>query len=326
MLLSYFARFAQSERSQFNSKRGGDGLDSCELWYAARIAGSWRTATRDIPGMSSLSNSNHFALMPNSADVNPVALPPGRAKLSTNPPATGSVTATNTIGSVRVACCKASTVGFGICEYYVWRKRGNFHCVFSDADQHQVPSGIRTAHCPRSPSQNPANPAGTLRPLLAFRNRLPPSSQSTPMRRNSARLLPARCKRPCRHRSAEQRDELPPSHHSMTSSARASSDAGMSRPSATPVIFPPGQLRLATSPICTGSPMVVKMMGVCRVAAFAATAAGVVRRRSQRHRDELARLLTLAGDRIDPLPTDIQLSLSGPRRLRFRSILGEKQP
>jgi hypothetical protein len=37
-----------------------------------------------------------------------------------------------------------------------------------------------------------------------------------------------------------------------------------------------GRLRLATSPICTGSPMVVKTMGVVMVAAFAATAAGVV--------------------------------------------------
>jgi hypothetical protein len=33
---------------------------------------------------------------------------------SVAPPATGSVTATNTIGSVRVACCKASTVGLAI--------------------------------------------------------------------------------------------------------------------------------------------------------------------------------------------------------------------
>jgi hypothetical protein len=42
------------------------------------------------------------------------------------------------------------------------------------------------------------------------------------------------------------------------------------------VTLPPSRLRLATSPICTGSPTVVKTMGVVAVAAFAATAAGVV--------------------------------------------------
>jgi hypothetical protein len=35
--------------------------------------------------------------------MRPVALPPGRAKLSTNPAPTGSATCTNTIGTVRVA-------------------------------------------------------------------------------------------------------------------------------------------------------------------------------------------------------------------------------
>src|SRR5207253_2394911 len=53
------------------------------------------------------------------------------------------------------------------------------------------------------------------------------------------RLLRAPRKRPCR-RAAEQHDELPPPH-SITSSARASSEAGMSRPSVFAV------LRLMTS-------------------------------------------------------------------------------
>src|SRR5262245_43545239 len=45
-------------------------------------------------------------------------------------------------------------------------------------------------------------------------------------------LLRARPKRPCRRHAAEQRDELAPPYHSITSSARASSDGGTSRPSA----------------------------------------------------------------------------------------------
>jgi len=36
---------------------------------------------------------------------NPVVLPPGLAKLLTNPSLTGSAVPTNTIGIVRVACC-----------------------------------------------------------------------------------------------------------------------------------------------------------------------------------------------------------------------------
>jgi hypothetical protein len=40
-----------------------------------------------------------------------VILPPGRAKVSTKPLLTGSTTVTNTIGTVRVACCNAATLG-----------------------------------------------------------------------------------------------------------------------------------------------------------------------------------------------------------------------
>jgi hypothetical protein len=50
------------------------------------------TAARLTAGAISLSSSSHFPLMPYSKRVKPVALPPGRAKLSTNPAPTGSVT------------------------------------------------------------------------------------------------------------------------------------------------------------------------------------------------------------------------------------------
>jgi len=52
--------------------------------------------------------------MPYSNQVKPVALPAGRARLATNPALTGSTTATNTIGIVRVACCNAPTIGLPI--------------------------------------------------------------------------------------------------------------------------------------------------------------------------------------------------------------------
>src|SRR5262245_43621479 len=43
-----------------------------------------------------------------------------------------------------------------------------------------------------------------------------------------------------------------------------------------PVKLPPGRLRLAARPSCTGSLLVVKTMGMVVVAAFAAIAAGVL--------------------------------------------------
>ena len=43
-----------------------------------------------------------------------------------------------------------------------------------------------------------------------------------------------------------------------------------------PVTLPPGRLRLATSPSCTGSPSVANTIGIAPVAALAASAPGVV--------------------------------------------------
>src|SRR5262249_15049254 len=57
----------------------------------------------------SLSSSSHFALMPNSHWVNPVAWAPGRAKLATRPEPTGSGVPVNTIGTMRLACCNGPT-------------------------------------------------------------------------------------------------------------------------------------------------------------------------------------------------------------------------
>ena len=45
---------------------------------------------------------------------------------------------------------------------------------------------------------------------------------------------------------------------------------------ATPVMFPPGRSRAAMSPRLTGSPAISKTIGMVVVAAFAASAAGVL--------------------------------------------------
>src|SRR6266545_4085979 len=94
-----------------NSTADDDAMD----WIAANwpipaaSAGSRRTAARVMWGAISLSSSSHFPLMPYSNAVNPVALPPGCARLATNPAPTGSMTFANTIGVLRLACCSAAT-------------------------------------------------------------------------------------------------------------------------------------------------------------------------------------------------------------------------
>jgi hypothetical protein len=65
-------------------------------------AGSLRTATRATLGAISFRSSSHFAAIPYSLTMNPVALPPGRARLSTNPAATGSLTIGKTTGTGRL--------------------------------------------------------------------------------------------------------------------------------------------------------------------------------------------------------------------------------
>ena len=84
--------------------------DGATAWMAANWlvpspwVGSRRTAARVTPGAICLSSSNHFPLKLYSNCIKPVALPPGRARLSTKPAPSGSVTIANTIGTVRVAC------------------------------------------------------------------------------------------------------------------------------------------------------------------------------------------------------------------------------
>src|SRR5262249_1970039 len=62
-----------------------------------------RTATRFTPGAICLRSTSHFPLKLYLKFIKPVVLPPGRARLSTNPAPTGSETVAKTIGRVRVA-------------------------------------------------------------------------------------------------------------------------------------------------------------------------------------------------------------------------------
>ena len=123
--------------------------------------GSRMTATRVTPGAISLSSSSHFPLMLNSNEVNPVALPPGRARLSTQPPPTGSIVVTNTIGTVRLACCNAPTIDAAWPGSTSGASATNSAAYLRKRRDRRRPSGSRSARCGRRSSPVPPAPART---------------------------------------------------------------------------------------------------------------------------------------------------------------------
>src|SRR5437764_11895526 len=108
------AGIAQSNRAQLDTERRRHGLQSAQLSGAR----GYRRISKDCNALEVrrdlLQQLEHFPLMPYSKLVNPVALPPGRARLSTKPAPTGSDTSTNTIGTVRVDSCRAATGGLPV--------------------------------------------------------------------------------------------------------------------------------------------------------------------------------------------------------------------
>jgi len=69
------------------------------------------TAVRVVFGATSFSNCSHFPMSAGSTAPNPVMLPPGRARLFTQPSPMGSRTSTKTIGIVRVWSRNEETAG-----------------------------------------------------------------------------------------------------------------------------------------------------------------------------------------------------------------------
>src|SRR5262245_66338654 len=62
------------------------------------VGGLNNNVTRVTRGAISLSSSTHLPPSDPTMGVNPVALPPGRRRLATKPPTTGSATSTKIIG------------------------------------------------------------------------------------------------------------------------------------------------------------------------------------------------------------------------------------
>src|SRR5262245_65724038 len=79
-----FAGVVHIDWGQLNAERRRHCLDCRPLTNPSGDGRVSRiTAALVMVGVSSLRSSNHFPLMPASIDIRPVALPPGRAKLST---------------------------------------------------------------------------------------------------------------------------------------------------------------------------------------------------------------------------------------------------
>ena len=176
----------------------------------------------------------------------PVALPPGRARLATKPAPTGSGTTTNTIGTVRVACSNGATV-----ELPFARMTSGASAINSAAYLRML-VGVASRPAGVDPHVAAAVQPNCRSPCRNAARRACASGLSWPSHEDAdaphrSRLLRACGERPRSGRTAaEQRDELAPSH-SITSSARASSIGGTSKPSAFAV------LRLITSSYLVGA-------------------------------------------------------------------------
>ena len=158
----------------------------------------------------------------------PVALPPGRAKMANKTNSDRVFRRTpNTIGITHVAAFAATP-----------------QRLQTDNDNHIEPDVFGCNFGERSLAISAQRNSIATFPPSASRFPQPLRKLGFDPRRNSwsgdwlaeksdrrhLRLLRPRRERPCRRRAAEQRDELAPSH-SITSSARASSVGGTSRPS-----------------------------------------------------------------------------------------------
>jgi hypothetical protein len=150
--------------------------------------------TRAIKGIASdrrssqawrnvLSNCSYFPPMLYSYVMNPVALPPGRDRLSTKPPHTGSETAENTIDTVRVACINGRTVEAPWARMTSGSVGANSAACLRILSASPPPSVCRHASCDRCSNPIAAVPAET--PRRGPESLRRPDSQATISRRGA---------------------------------------------------------------------------------------------------------------------------------------------
>ena len=174
------------------------------------MAGSRRTATRVTRGAISLSSSSHFPLKLYSNCMKPVTLPPGRARLSTKPAPTGSVTFTNTIGTVRVACCNAATIGRAVARMTSGASATSSAAYLRMRRHRRAPADI-------DPHVAAVGPAQLLQALQERRDAGCVPDRPRPCHEHADAphplgLLRARRERPRCRRATENTEKFPPPH------------------------------------------------------------------------------------------------------------------
>src|SRR5262245_49186943 len=209
-----------------------DVLSISPVVRSPNVPGSHNPATRESVGTTSLNNCRRLAVSSGARNANPVTFPPGRARLDTSPSATASPRAKATMGIVVVACRAAraaavlgamitSTTG------QLGRQRRETRGLavrFAEFDCDVLTLAIaELAEALAEGVDNPLQRTGHEVTDPGHSRRLLRACREWP--RNRRR----------RRRAAEKRDELAPPH-SITSSARASTVAGRSRPSALAVL------------------------------------------------------------------------------------------
>ena len=102
---------AHVDRAHLHPKRWRYGLDRAKLADPGRLPGISNDCGAGYVWRDLLEQLQPFSAQTVFHTIKPVVFPPGRARLSTKPLPTGSMTVTNTIGTVRVASCKAASAG-----------------------------------------------------------------------------------------------------------------------------------------------------------------------------------------------------------------------
>src|SRR5262249_18393151 len=193
------------------------------------------TSTREIPGTSSLSSSSLLTAISGTISDIPVMFSEGLERLSTSPVPRGSPRATITMGMSRVAFFKRCAAGVVVTAITSGLR------LKHSSNQHGKP--IAVIICGKVADLDVAcvhvsEVLKTLEESIKSRRSRP---QGTRIERKKAESRNPLLLRPCRdrprgRRAAEQRNEVAPSDHSITWSARASSDGGTSRPSSFAVL------------------------------------------------------------------------------------------
>jgi len=173
---------------------------------------SRRTPIRLTSGAISRRSSSHFPPMLYSKVRNPVALVPGRARLSTNPRPTGSATMANTIGIALVSSSKTPTVapvanmtsGASATSSAAYLRRRSASPPLQRYSTCRLSFSVQPNCC--SPCRNAA------RPVCASGSSVLEWHQHTDAP-HSFGLLRARRKRPYRRQGAHRFDEIASSHY-----------------------------------------------------------------------------------------------------------------